>query len=164
MPAITNDVAAGTIEKKALAQEIDAGHHGGLPPYTVYIARTIFMHTLAFNEPLKGISPKHLRYSVLSPTTDISFIEEARSFSWRCCIIPDKPKGISKLRFWGQNYRVNRINDLPIFMQQRRSPPTHRPDRTGAERDEEYENMEHSGGVWLFRPVISSRRSPPPAG
>ncbi len=32
---------------------------------------------------------------------------------------PDKPKGISKLRFWGQNSRVNRINDLPIFMQQR---------------------------------------------
>ena len=42
VPAITNDVAAGTIEKKALAQEIDAGHHGGLPPYAVYIARTIF--------------------------------------------------------------------------------------------------------------------------
>ena len=32
---------------------------------------------------------------------------------------PDKPKGISKSRFWGQNRRVNRINDLPIFMQQR---------------------------------------------
>ena len=36
-------------------------------------------------------------------------------------MIPDKPKGISKLRFWGKNRRVNRINDLPIFMQQRRS-------------------------------------------
>ena len=39
---------------------------------------------------------------------------------------PDKPKGISKLRFWGQNRRVNRINDLPIFMQQR--PYFARPD------------------------------------
>ena len=39
VPAITNDVAAGSVEKKALAQEIDAGHHGGLPPYAVYVAR-----------------------------------------------------------------------------------------------------------------------------
>ena len=36
------------------------------------------MHTLAFNETLKGVSPDHLRYSVLGPVTDISFIEEAR--------------------------------------------------------------------------------------
>ena len=78
VPAITNDIAAGSVEKQALAQEIDAGHHNGLPPYAVYVARTIFMHTLAFNEPLKGISPEQLRYSVLGPATDISFIEEAR--------------------------------------------------------------------------------------
>ena len=92
VPAITNDVAAGTIEKKALAQEIDAGHHGGLPPYAVYIARTIFMHTLAFNEPLKGISPEHLRYSVLGPTTDISFIEEARKkFVAESAYLDDRP-------------------------------------------------------------------------
>ena len=92
VPAITNDIAAGTIEKKALAQEIDAGHHGGLPPYTVYVARTIFMHTLAFNEPLKGISPEHLRYSVLSPKTDISFIEEARKkFIAESAYLDDRP-------------------------------------------------------------------------
>ena len=92
VPAITNDVAAGTIEKKALAQEIDAEHHGGMPPYAVYIARTIFMHTLAFNEPLKGISPEHLRYSVLGPTTDISFIEEARKkFVAESAYLDDRP-------------------------------------------------------------------------
>ena len=92
VPAITNDVAAGTIEKKALAQEIDAGHHGGLPPYAVYVARTIFMHTLAFNEPLKGISPEHLRYSVLGPKTDISFIEEARKkFIAESAFLDDRP-------------------------------------------------------------------------
>ena len=39
---------------------------------------------------------------------------EWKSFR-RCCMIPDKPKGISKLSFWDQNRRVNRINDLPIF-------------------------------------------------
>ena len=78
LPAITNDVAAGSVGKKALAQEIDAEHHGGLPSYAVYVARTIFMHTLAFNDPLKGVSPEQLRYSVLGPATDISFIDEAR--------------------------------------------------------------------------------------
>ena len=92
VPAITNDVAAGTIEKKALAQEIDAEHHGGLPPYAVYVARTIFMHTLAFNEPLKGISPEHLRYSVLGPKTNISFIEEARKkFIAESAFLDDRP-------------------------------------------------------------------------
>ena len=92
VPAITNDVAAGSVEKKALAQEIDAGHHGGLPPYAVYVARTIFMHTLAFNDPLKGISPDQLRYSVLGPITDISFIEEARKkFIADSAYLDDRP-------------------------------------------------------------------------
>ena len=92
LPAITNDVASGAVEKNALAQEIDAGHHGGLPPYAVYIARTIFMHTLAFNDPLKGISPEQLRYSVLGPLTDISFIEEARKkFIADSAYLDDRP-------------------------------------------------------------------------
>ena len=92
VPAITNDIAAGSVEKKALAQEIDAEHHGGLPPYVVYVARTIFMHTLAFNDPLKGISPDQLRYSVLSPITDISFIEEARKkFVAESAYLDDRP-------------------------------------------------------------------------
>ena len=92
LPAITNDVAAGPVEKKALAQEIDAGHHGGLPPYAVYVARTIFIHTLAFNDPLKGISPEQLRYSVLGPATDISFIEEARKkFIADSAYLDDRP-------------------------------------------------------------------------
>ena len=37
----------------------------------------------------------------------------------RCCMIPDNPKGISKLRFWGKNRRINGISELPAFMQQR---------------------------------------------
>ena len=77
-PAISNDVSAGPGNKAALAQEIDAAHHGGLPPYASYVARTVFMHTLAFNDPLKGVSPERLRYSMLGPETDISFVEEAR--------------------------------------------------------------------------------------
>ena len=61
MPALGNDVAGGGLETKALAQEIDAEHHGGLAPYAAYVARTIFLHTLAFNDPLKGLSPEQLR-------------------------------------------------------------------------------------------------------
>ena len=92
VPAITHDIAAGSVEKKALAQEIDAGHHAGMPPYAVYVARTVFMHTLAFNDPLKGISPEQLRYSVLGPTTDISFIEEARKkFIVESAYLDDRP-------------------------------------------------------------------------
>ncbi len=92
VPAITNDIAAGSVEKKALAQEIDAEHHGGLPPFAVYVARTIFMHTLAFNDPLKGVSPEQLRYSALGPMTDISFIEEARKkFLAESAYLDDRP-------------------------------------------------------------------------
>ena len=91
-PAITNDIAAGPVEKKALAQEIDAAHHRGLPSYAVYVARTIFMHTLAFNDPLKGVSPEQLRYSVLGPATDISFVEEARKkFIADSAYLDDRP-------------------------------------------------------------------------
>ena len=91
-PAISNDVSAGSGNKAALAQEIDATHHGGLPPYASYVARTIFMHTLAFNDPLKGVSPERLRYSVLGPETDISFVEEARrKFLAESAYLDDRP-------------------------------------------------------------------------
>ncbi len=90
LPAIANDVA-GT-DKRALAEEIDAEHHRGLPPYAAYVARTIFMHTLAFNDPLKGLSPHQLRYSLLAPGTDPSFIEEARrKFVAESAYLDDRP-------------------------------------------------------------------------
>ena len=75
--AIRSDIA-GEGGKAALAQEIDAQAHRGMPPYATYVARTIFMHSLAFNEGLKGLTPEHTRYAVLAPTLDISFVEEAR--------------------------------------------------------------------------------------
>ena len=92
VPAINNDIAAGAVEKKALAQEIDATHHVDLPPYTAYVACTIFMHTLAFNEPLQGISSERLRYSILGPATDISFIDEAcKKFIDGSAYLDDRP-------------------------------------------------------------------------
>ena len=92
LPAIANDVAAGGSEARALSQEIDEAHHGGMPPYAAYVARTIFMHTLAFNEPLKGVSAERLRYSVLGPATDISFIDQARKrFVTDSAYLDDRP-------------------------------------------------------------------------
>ena len=96
-PAIANDVA-GPAGRKSLAQEIDGAHHGVLPPYAEYAARTIFMHTLAFNEPLKGLAPDRLRYSMLGPALDISFIEDARKkFVAESAYLDDRPA--APLRF-----------------------------------------------------------------
>lgn len=77
-PAIANDVTGGPRDKPALAETIDDRDHKDLPPYTGYVARTVLMHTFAFNDPLKGLSPEQLRYSIIGPALDVSFIEEAR--------------------------------------------------------------------------------------
>ena len=62
----------------------------------------------------------------------------------------------------GGSLWFERCHSLPqshVFNHEVGSPLTHRTDHTGMKSDEEHENMEHSGGVWLFGPVISSRRS-----
>ena len=92
LPAITNDVAAGRSGQRALAEEIDAERHQGLPPYAAYVARTIFLHTLAFNDPLKGLTSQELRYSSAGPVVDVSFIEEARKqFVSESAYLDDRP-------------------------------------------------------------------------
>ncbi len=95
--AIRSDIA-GEGGKTALAQEIDARSHRGMPPYATYVARTVFMHSLAFNEGLKGLMPEHARYAVLAPTLDISFVEEARkAFVAQSAYLDDRPA--APLRF-----------------------------------------------------------------
>ena len=92
IPAIDNDITALRTGKKALAQEIDADRHAGMPPYAAYAARTIFLHTLAFNDLLKGLSPKQLRYSILCPEANIDFIEAARKeFVDESAYLDDRP-------------------------------------------------------------------------
>lgn len=89
--AIRNDIAGDQV-KRGLAQAIDAEHHQGLPAYATYVARTAFLHTLAFNDPLKGVTPEHLRYAILGPRTDISFIESARQrFVAESAYLDDRP-------------------------------------------------------------------------
>ena len=91
-PAITHDVAAGRLAQPSLAETIDAARHRGLPPYAAYAARTIFLHTLAFNEPLKGLTPEELRWAVLGPAVDASFLEDARkAFVADSAYLDDRP-------------------------------------------------------------------------
>lgn len=90
-PAIANDIA-GPPGSPSLAERIDLTNHKGYPPYTSYVARTAFLHTLAFNEPLKGVTQERLRYAVLGPSTDFSFIEEARkAFVTESAFLDDRP-------------------------------------------------------------------------
>lgn len=97
VPAILNDVA-GPPEKLALAQELDVKHFKGLLPYGTYVARAIFVHTIAFNNDLKGLSADHLRYTVLSPAADLSFIDDAKTkFRAESAYLDDRPT--APLRF-----------------------------------------------------------------
>ena len=91
-PAITNDVSSSTPDKPSFAQQIDISSYSGLPPYTEYAARTIFLHSLAFNDPLKGLPPEELRYSMIGPVLDISFIDDARKkFVAESAYLDDRP-------------------------------------------------------------------------
>ena len=96
-PAIDNDIAAPE-GRTALAQAIDAERHAGMPPYAAWTARTIFMHTLAFNDQLKGVDAAGLRYSILAPGLDGAFIDAARkAFAARSAYLDDRPA--APLRF-----------------------------------------------------------------
>ena len=90
-PAIRNDIS-GEGNRTALAQEIDSSFYRGLPPYATYVARTVFLHSLGFPSQIQGIAPDHLRYSILAPSLDIGFIEDARKrFQERSAYLDDKP-------------------------------------------------------------------------
>lgn len=92
-PAIKNDIASsnGPGGKQALAAEIDATQYKGMAPYASYVARAIFLHTLAFNNDLRGVSAAHLRWSVLWPGADPTFVDDARSrFQRESAYLDDK--------------------------------------------------------------------------
>jgi hypothetical protein len=76
-PAVSGDVEAPENEAPSIAQQIDKDAYAGLPPYTTYLARTVFLHTLAFNQKLQGIDRASLRYSMVGPALDIGFIDDA---------------------------------------------------------------------------------------
>ena len=91
VPAIRGDIA-GAEPAKALAQEIDESTYKGLAPYATYVGRTVFFNSLAFNEPLKGVTPERLRYSIIGPALEIGFIEDARKkFVASSAYLDDRP-------------------------------------------------------------------------
>lgn len=90
-PSLRRDVA-GKDGMPALAQEIDAEHYRGIPPYTSYVARTVFLHTLAFHDRLRGVTPEQLRFSIVGPGADVSFVDDARKrFVAESAFLDDRP-------------------------------------------------------------------------
>lgn len=89
--AILNDID-GKSGRPALAATIDQERFSGLLPYASYIARTVFVHTMAFNNDLRGVTPAHLRYSILSPQADLNFIGSAETaFIQGSAYLDDRP-------------------------------------------------------------------------
>jgi hypothetical protein len=90
-PAIRNDIV-GEGTRIALAQDIDSTFYRGLPPYATYVARTVFIHSLGFPAQIQGIAPDQLRFSIMAPSLDVGFIEDARKrFQERSAYLDDKP-------------------------------------------------------------------------
>lgn len=126
--AIRSDIA--DIKKYALAQQIDE-HYKGQPPYASYIARTIFMHSLTFNEALKGITVEHLRYACLSPKLDMSYLDEVRQdFVSESAYLDDRPG--APLRF------LVEANLTQIIRQEEKNVDPHQQD---AELKDEIKNI-----------------------
>ena len=97
VPAIRSDVA-GEKGQLALAQQIDKAQYAGLPPYAAYAARTVLVHTLAFNSDLRGVNADELRLAMLGPALDGSFIDDARTrFRDQSAYLDDRPN--APLRF-----------------------------------------------------------------
>lgn len=96
-PAIRNDVATSE-GSLSLAQQLDVRDYSGLPPYASFVARTVLWHTFAFNEDRKGLTPEELRYNVLGPGLDPSFLDDARQkFVATSAFLDDRPA--APLRF-----------------------------------------------------------------
>ena len=97
-PALKADVAAVEKDERSTAQELDLKYFPGQLPIHSYVARTIFLHTLAFGDAAKGIASDHLKLSVCSPTVEPSFVEQARTrFITESLFLDDRPG--SQLRF-----------------------------------------------------------------
>ena len=99
IPAIRADVSTTPAEGgRALAQRLDASEFSGQEPYGSMVARTVLFHSLAFNEPLKGLSRLELNYSLYAPAVDPAFVDKAvRLLQEQSEYLDDS--GTSKLRF-----------------------------------------------------------------
>ena len=91
-PALKSDVAAVPGDDPSVAQLLDAKYYPGQLPITSYIARTVFLNTLAYGDAAKGVNPDLLKLSVCSPSVEPSFIEQARvRFVAESLYLDDRP-------------------------------------------------------------------------
>ena len=92
VPALKADIAAAAEDTPSLAERMDAEFYAGMAPYASCVARSIFFHTLAFNDSLKGATENELRYSILSPGMELSFIGDAiRRFRQESAFLDERP-------------------------------------------------------------------------
>ena len=82
-PALAADIAAVPGASPSTAQQLDQTHYPGQPPVTSYVARTIFLHTLAFPESAQGVTPDRLRFSVCSPSSSPASARRLGRGLWR---------------------------------------------------------------------------------
>lgn len=98
VPAVKSDVASRDSSSQAWAQQTDAKEYAGMPRYASMVARTVFVHTLAFNPDLQGCKKPELYYSVLAPGIDLGYLQDAeRRFVENSAYRDDRPN--APLRF-----------------------------------------------------------------
>lgn len=97
-PALSADIAAVSGKDPAISQKLDHALFPGQAPVVGYVARTIFLNTMAFGDAAQGVSPEHLRYSIASPAIDPALVEAARKAFIRDSLYLDDRPG-APLRF-----------------------------------------------------------------
>ena len=107
-PALGADVAAAEGLAAATAEQIDTATFPGRPPIASYLARTVFLHTLA-PESVRGVNAEQLRFSLLGPSIEPAFVEQARKqFVEKALYLDDRPG--SPLRFMAQPNLVQLVS------------------------------------------------------
>ena len=144
--------------RPSFAQQIDVSSYQGLPPYAEYAARTIFLHSLAFNDPLKGLPPEELRYSMVGPVLDISFIDDARQkFVAESAYLDDRPGGGDALSR-GRQSQPNHASRGTQRRRGRRSGAAERPDTTRCSAGRTFDLVGFPGGPYDVDDNVGSGR------
>ncbi len=91
-PALKADIVEGEGNDPATAQALDAKICPGQLPLVSYVARTVFLHSLAYGDAVRGISSQQLHLSICSPLIEPAFIEQARvAFVAESVYLDDRP-------------------------------------------------------------------------
>lgn len=98
-PALASDVASVPGKDPSIAQRIDQEQYSGQPPVVSYVARTIFLNTLAYPEEAQGIKPDQLRFSACCPAFEPTFVDAARKrFAEDSLYLDDRPGAPMRFR------------------------------------------------------------------